>query len=83
MDAVPRIFGPAERPKETRPGLNALMADARRGVFDVVVVWRFDRFARSVTRLRFPTPIGYPFSLLCKSNSACAWNLKKARLKRW
>jgi hypothetical protein len=32
--------------KEARP-LNALMADARRGAFDVVVVWRFDRFARS------------------------------------
>jgi DNA invertase Pin-like site-specific DNA recombinase len=27
------------------------MADARRGVFDVVVVWRFDRFARSVKQL--------------------------------
>ena len=37
--------------KEYRPGLNALMADARRGVFDVVVVWRFDRFARSVKQL--------------------------------
>jgi len=30
---------------------NALMADARRGLFDVVVVWRFDRFARSVKQL--------------------------------
>lgn len=37
--------------KEVRPGLNALMADARRGAFDVVVVWRFDRFARSVKQL--------------------------------
>jgi len=37
--------------KEKRPGLNALMADARRGLFDVVVVWRFDRFARSVKQL--------------------------------
>jgi DNA invertase Pin-like site-specific DNA recombinase len=37
--------------KEARPGLNALMTDARRGVFDVVVVWRFDRFARSVKQL--------------------------------
>jgi site-specific DNA recombinase len=26
--------------KERRPGLDALMADARRGTFDVVVVWR-------------------------------------------
>jgi DNA invertase Pin-like site-specific DNA recombinase len=27
------------------------MADARRGKFDVVLVWRFDRFARSVEQL--------------------------------
>ena len=37
--------------KERRTGLDALMADARRGAFDVVVVWRFDRFARSVKQL--------------------------------
>ena len=37
--------------KERRPGLDVLMADARRGAFDVVVVWRFDRFARSVKQL--------------------------------
>src|SRR5689334_21956835 len=37
--------------KEIRPGLDALMADARRGAFDVVVVFRFDRFARSVKQL--------------------------------
>lgn len=37
--------------KERRPGLDQLMADARRGAFDVVVVWRFDRFARSVRQL--------------------------------
>jgi DNA invertase Pin-like site-specific DNA recombinase len=37
--------------KEARPGLNALMADARRGAFDAVVVWRFDRFARGVKQL--------------------------------
>ena len=37
--------------KERRPGLDALMGDARRGLFDVVVVWRFDRFARSVKQL--------------------------------
>jgi putative DNA-invertase from lambdoid prophage Rac len=37
--------------KERRPGLDALMADARRGLFDVVIVWRFDRFARSVKQL--------------------------------
>jgi DNA invertase Pin-like site-specific DNA recombinase len=37
--------------KEVRPGMNALMADARRGLFRGVVVWRFDRFARSVKQL--------------------------------
>jgi DNA invertase Pin-like site-specific DNA recombinase len=37
--------------KERRLGLDALMADARRGLFDVVIVWRFDRFARSVKQL--------------------------------
>lgn len=31
-----------------RPGLDRLMNDAHRGRFDVVVVWAFDRLARSV-----------------------------------
>jgi DNA invertase Pin-like site-specific DNA recombinase len=31
-----------------RPGLDRLMSDARRGRFEVVVVWAFDRLARSV-----------------------------------
>lgn len=33
--------------KDRRPALDRLMVDAKRGRFDVVVVWRFDRFARS------------------------------------
>lgn len=33
--------------RERRPALDRLMADARRRRFDVVLVWRFDRFARS------------------------------------
>ena len=37
--------------KASRPGLKALMQDARRGAFDVVLVWRFDRFARSFEEL--------------------------------
>lgn len=37
--------------KETRPQLDRLMADARKRRFDVVAVWRFDRFARSVSHL--------------------------------
>src|SRR5882724_8612220 len=34
--------------KAKRPGLDQLMSDARRRRFDVVVVWAFDRMARSV-----------------------------------
>jgi DNA invertase Pin-like site-specific DNA recombinase len=37
--------------KEKRPRLNDLMADASQGLFDVVIVWRFDRFARSTAHL--------------------------------
>ena len=37
--------------KENRPGLKAVMDDARRGAFDVLLVWRFDRFARSIEQL--------------------------------
>jgi DNA invertase Pin-like site-specific DNA recombinase len=34
--------------KAKRPGLDRLMTDARRNRFDVVLVWGFDRMARSV-----------------------------------
>ncbi len=34
--------------KAKRPGLDTLMRDARRGRFDVVLVWASDRIARSV-----------------------------------
>jgi DNA invertase Pin-like site-specific DNA recombinase len=37
--------------KNSRPALDELMADARRGKLGVVLVWRFDRFARSVSHL--------------------------------
>jgi DNA invertase Pin-like site-specific DNA recombinase len=36
---------------DSRPELNRLMADASRRRFDVVAVWKFDRFARSVSHL--------------------------------
>jgi DNA invertase Pin-like site-specific DNA recombinase len=35
--------------KDFRPELNRLMADAHKRRFEVVCVWRFDRFARSVS----------------------------------
>ena len=37
--------------KDSRPELNRLMADAKRRRFDAVVVYRFDRFARSTRHL--------------------------------
>ena len=37
--------------KESRPALDQLMADAKKRKFDIVLVWRFDRFARSTRHL--------------------------------
>ncbi len=37
--------------KDSRPQLNDLMGAARKRLFDAVVVWRFDRFARSTKHL--------------------------------
>ena len=36
---------------DSRPQLNVLMGDARKRQFDAIVVWRFDRFARSTKHL--------------------------------
>lgn len=36
---------------ERRPALDSLLEDCRRGKVDVVVVWKFDRFARSLRQL--------------------------------
>jgi DNA invertase Pin-like site-specific DNA recombinase len=37
--------------KESRPALNRLMLDAKRRKFDVVLVWKLDRFGRSLRHL--------------------------------
>ena len=37
--------------KDSRPELNRMMQDGHERRFSVVVVWRFDRFARSVSHL--------------------------------
>ncbi|MGH9684403.1 MAG: recombinase family protein [Candidatus Acidiferrales bacterium] len=37
--------------KDRRPELDKLMADAHKRKFDVIAVWKFDRFARSVSHL--------------------------------
>src|ERR1700674_495357 len=37
--------------KDSRPELHKLMDDARKRQFDAIVVWRFDRFARSTKHL--------------------------------
>jgi hypothetical protein len=48
------------------------MADARRGLFHLVVVWRLDvRFARSVKQIVMafegPPPVAQPISFLLRS----------------
>jgi DNA invertase Pin-like site-specific DNA recombinase len=49
---VVRVYSDrASGAKENRAGLRELMKDARRGAFQVVLVWRFDRFARSIEQL--------------------------------
>jgi DNA invertase Pin-like site-specific DNA recombinase len=42
-----KISGAAQK----RKGLDELTSDARRRRFSIVAVWRFDRFARSVSHL--------------------------------
>ena len=37
--------------KDSRPQLNAMMSDARKRKLDMVLVWRWDRFARSTRHL--------------------------------
>src|ERR1700682_2425188 len=37
--------------KESRPALNRLLVDAKRRKFDTVLVYRYDRFARSLKQL--------------------------------
>src|SRR5947208_15933396 len=37
--------------KESRPALNRLMTDARRRKFDMIAVWKLDRFGRSLKHL--------------------------------
>jgi DNA invertase Pin-like site-specific DNA recombinase len=37
--------------KDSRPALNRLMADAHRRCFDTVLVWKLDRFGRSLRHL--------------------------------
>tara|TARA_B100001964_G_scaffold122319_1_gene135687 strand:- start:2353 stop:2979 length:627 start_codon:yes stop_codon:yes gene_type:complete len=36
---------------KSRPALDSLMSDAKKKKFDVILVWRFDRFARSTKHL--------------------------------
>lgn len=48
------LFTPTDRmtgSKDSRPALNRLMADASRRKFDAVLVWKLDRFGRSLRHL--------------------------------
>jgi DNA invertase Pin-like site-specific DNA recombinase len=33
--------------RDKRPALDRMMAEARKGAFDVILIWKFDRFARN------------------------------------
>ena len=44
-------YAEKESSVKKRPVLNQLMADARLKMFDVVLVWKLDRFARSLKQL--------------------------------
>ena len=48
LEIVSRYTDKISGTKSRRPGLDQLMADARRGRFDVILVWACDRIARSV-----------------------------------
>lgn len=48
---VDRVSGNVARRRRTAPEFQALMADARRRRFDCVLVWKYDRFARSLGAL--------------------------------
>lgn len=48
---VDRISGDLARRRRRAPEFEALMADARRRRFDCVLVWKYDRFARSLGAL--------------------------------
>ena len=37
--------------KESRPELNRLLTDAKRRKFDIIAVWKLDRFGRSLKHL--------------------------------
>ena len=50
--AIHRIYADKMSGSITRrPALDELLADCRKGTIDVVLVWRFDRYARSLRQL--------------------------------
>jgi DNA invertase Pin-like site-specific DNA recombinase len=51
FDAVEYVDTGFSGAKQSRPALDRLMDDARKCRFDSVLVWRFDRFARSTKHL--------------------------------
>lgn len=48
---VDHVTGDATARRRRAPAFEALMADARRRRFDCVLVWKYDRFARSLAAL--------------------------------
>jgi DNA invertase Pin-like site-specific DNA recombinase len=65
--------------RDSRPALDRLMKDARCRKFDVVIVARFDRFARSVSHLLRAleefSHLGVDFVSLSESIDTCEWRI--------
>jgi DNA invertase Pin-like site-specific DNA recombinase len=51
FEVVQRYTDQITGTRARRPGLDQMMSDARRGQFDIVLVWACDRLARSVRHL--------------------------------
>ena len=66
--------------KDKRPELDRLMTDAHRRKFDVVIVWKFDRFARSVLTC-FVRSKHSTLSVSASSASASRWTQARPQAK--
>ena len=56
---------------EKRPALDQLLRDCRKGKFNVVLVWKFDRFARSLRQLVTALELFRKRVSLWTAHSAC------------
>ena len=63
---VVKVFEETMSAAKVRPEYAKMMKDARRGAFDVIVVWAIDRFGRSM--------IGNVSDVLNSTGWGCRWS---------